>query len=486
MTPEITLDIAKTNYARGERTQAVAFLRRSTRTQPTVDGLLLLARWLQETRLEGRTNIQKVFADIRGLLEGVGDNEKRGKFEYRLARFCDAEHDSPVELHSSHMALERKDVYETCVTEFGKLSTRGAARSSTDTSHLERSIAPLKHDLEALPDPTGYACQAIEHYAAALFLSSRHDLHALLRAVTAWFHNERVPRIQQAAAMLCGAGMIPSAKIVPLVLQLTARLCDPTAAPETVETIKTTLIRLAADHPHHTLVALAAVSNSKSVAEAGQTPSRAVQEILDRVSVTAVAPVVQEYAAFIREMHRLAMTDVSKTPSGIPTPAKLQRAYRNVCVLTHNLPVDPSGRYTDFPFVRGFDPHVELMNGITRPRRVVCVGGNGRRYVHLVKGKDDPRQDATIEQLFGLLDKLFARRADPAPPHPDVRGRPAERRERRDRVGLKHADAVRGGRRAQRDDGAPRDGAPDGAAELAPHEAVRREGEGRGRQARAV
>ena len=51
MTPEITLDIDKTNDLRCERTQAVAFLRQST--QPIVDGAVV-SRSLRDTRLEGR------------------------------------------------------------------------------------------------------------------------------------------------------------------------------------------------------------------------------------------------------------------------------------------------------------------------------------------------------------------------------------------------------------------------------------------------
>ena len=120
---------------------------------------------------------------------------------------------------------------------------------------------------------------------------------------------------------------------------------------------------------------------------------------------------MQEYAAFIEQMHQLAMVDVPKTSLGISTPPKLQRTYRNVYVLTYNLPVDPNGRYTDFLFVEGFDQRIELMKGITRPRRVVCFGGNGQRYIQLIKGKDPPRQDATTVQLFDLLNELFARRA---------------------------------------------------------------------------
>ena len=57
--------------------------------------------------------------------------------------------------------------------------------------------------------------------------------------------------------MPCGTNKIPSAKIVPLIPQLTVRLGYPTATSETIETIKKTLTRLAVDHPHHTLDALA-------------------------------------------------------------------------------------------------------------------------------------------------------------------------------------------------------------------------------------
>ena len=50
------------------------------------------------------------------------------------------------------------------------------------------------------------------------------------------FHNETVTLIQTAAeSLLCGANMIPSARIVPLIPQLTARLCDPTVVPQTIE-----------------------------------------------------------------------------------------------------------------------------------------------------------------------------------------------------------------------------------------------------------
>ena len=291
-----------------------------------------------------------------------------------------------------------------------QFNTREVSPSNIDTSHLERGMAPLKHDRESQPDPTGYACEAIEHYAAALLLSSRHVFHALLRAVTTWFHNENAPQIQSAAVNLLGPTLVPSAKIVLPIPPFTARLCDPTAPPETIETIKKTLTRLPIDHPHHTLVALAAVSKATFSRQGGQTPVWAVQENLDRVSQRR-----RSGCAGVRRVHRAdAPARHGTGPQDITWNLDATEAAADVSerLSPHLQPPGRPERYLHhFPYVQGFDQRIELMKGITRPRRVVCFGGNGQRYIQLIKGKDPPRQDATTVQLFDLLNELFARRA---------------------------------------------------------------------------
>lgn len=46
-----------------------------------------------------------------------------------------------------------------------------------------------------------------------------------------------------------------------------------------------------------------------------------------------------------------------------------------------------------------------------RPRRLTVQGSDGRRYMFLLKGHEDLRQDERVMQLFGLVNALL--QADP-------------------------------------------------------------------------
>ena len=97
---------------------------------------------MKETEVQEQTNVQRIFADIRDLVDGV-DDEKRGTYEYRLAWFLDAELESLLQPQAMNADQEFK----------------GAEVPSQDM--------------------TNFACLAVEHYAAALRLSSRHDHRSL-------------------------------------------------------------------------------------------------------------------------------------------------------------------------------------------------------------------------------------------------------------------------------------------------------------------
>ena len=47
------------------------------------------------------------------------------------------------------------------------------------------------------------------------------------------------------------------------------------------------------------------------------------------------------------------------------------------------------------------------MGGINQPKLVRCIGSDGKTYKQLVKGRDDLRQDAVMQQVFVLVDTLL-------------------------------------------------------------------------------
>lgn len=305
MSSEAAWELAKTLHAPGITMDSVKLLERSTLTDPTVDGLPMLARWKPEST-EGRTDINQIISNARELLV-VSYSETRGKFEYRLARLTDAEQDLRVDLHNINGIL-----------------TDDAAE-------------------ELFPDWTESACELLAHNVSAFLLSSRYDIHSLLRAVSIWFHFEAVTQVQAAAAnMLWGLMTIPSAKVIPLIPLLTACLCDQIAVPETVETTTNTLVRLAIEHPHHTHLTLVTLSDSQWVRQGGPTPPRIFEEILQLVDSSRNNDgVVGDYKRFIRAVNWLLSRRVLPGTTSIRVPRFLQRTFRNVCVLTHVAPVDP-------------------------------------------------------------------------------------------------------------------------------------------------
>lgn len=78
-------------------------------------------------------------------------------------------------------------------------------------------------------------------------------------------------------------------------------------------------------------------------------------------------------------------------------------------MLSLSLPVDHSLAYSDIPYLQSVSETIPLMNGINKPKLVQLTDSKGRSWKQLVKGgSDDMRQDAVMEQVFGLLNALLA------------------------------------------------------------------------------
>jgi len=60
--------------------------------------------------------------------------------------------------------------------------------------------------------------------------------------------------------------------------------------------------------------------------------------------------------------------------------------------------------------VEGFESHFDITDsGLHRPKIVMCRGTKGGRFRQLVKGEDEIRQDAVMEQVFMYVNELMRR-----------------------------------------------------------------------------
>ena len=81
-------------------------------------------------------------------------------------------------------------------------------------------------------------------------------------------------------------------------------------------------------------------------------------------------------------------------------------------VITAQCRISPSNDYSDVVTVVKFHKSFSITDsGISRPKIVDCVGSDGNVYRQLVKGGDDLRQDAVMQQVFEKVSSTL--RADP-------------------------------------------------------------------------
>lgn len=73
------------------------------------------------------------------------------------------------------------------------------------------------------------------------------------------------------------------------------------------------------------------------------------------------------------------------------------------------LPIDHSFEYKNIIGVVKWKSEFSSPGGINAPKKVECVGTNGKRYTQLLKGRDDMRQDAVMQQVFSMVNDMLNR-----------------------------------------------------------------------------
>lgn len=89
----------------------------------------------------------------------------------------------------------------------------------------------------------------------------------------------------------------------------------------------------------------------------------------------------------------------------IPTELSNMKNLEDVAIPTVQMAVNPDGVYRTDQVVGvvSFDPHFVLVGGINAPKKMACLGTDGKTRPMLLKGKDDLRQDAVMQQVFSTM-----------------------------------------------------------------------------------
>ncbi|CAM9450755.1 unnamed protein product [Phaeothamnion confervicola] len=319
-------------------------------------------------------------------------------------------------------------------------------RREVDMDALERSRTEQSVGI--------FLLEAVRAFAEALRMSREPDARAISQVVSLWF-NDSGTHVNNAMMEL-----VPSYKFLPLTYQISSRIGSGDAVFQ--QTVRRLIERLCREHPHHSLLQLFALANAENVS------GRGAQQFKANVSTDKVcaankcrklsggaaaaaaaaaaegdggptaeerlASLIDSLAALVDAYTELAVADTTdfhdksktKRRGGITyTQVKVDlRKTLDKCldgappygvptVITKPPAVSPCGDYSDVVRIAGFSRTFDITDsGIHRPKIVMCAGTDGREYRQLVKGMDDLRQDAVMEQVFATVNGFL--RENPA------------------------------------------------------------------------
>ena len=255
--------------------------------------------------------------------------------------------------------------------------------------------------------------------------SSLSQALAVYRLISLWFSNSGSAQVT--ALVAARISTISSHKFVPLLYQMAARMgADKSQFSSALSEL---MLQCSRDHPHHALPIVLALAHAKEEetekgakvgASAADPRSLAAGKLLSKLEKE---PEVGRLVSCYRNLC-LALIDLAYLAPPAPKPGvkklaeniQLSRrqpllvgSWEEAAVLTDTLPVRPDRDYGAVCGIQQYIPNYSMVGGVNAPKKISCRGTDGVARLQLVKGKDDLRQDAVMEQVFGLMNSLLDR-----------------------------------------------------------------------------
>ncbi|XP_044756174.1 serine-protein kinase ATM isoform X2 [Coccinella septempunctata] len=180
--------------------------------------------------------------------------------------------------------------------------------------------------------------------------------------------------------------------------------------------------RCAREHPHHTLPIILALANSLKDSDYSKIKTKVsinedrVAEAKKIIKSLKNDPVLKGIIIGLEivsdalvELAYMASKEKSRKCE-IPKRSKIAsiKNFPTVAVLTHNLQIRKNGKYDDIVGIYSYETQYSLVGGKNAPKKIKCIGTDGNPYEQLVKGQDDLRQDAVMQQVFTIMNSLLS------------------------------------------------------------------------------
>ncbi|KAG0493501.1 hypothetical protein HPP92_004495 [Vanilla planifolia] len=402
----------------------------------------LIGKWLAETRSSNsRTILEKYLKRSVELLETGGSNDQKYisrqcQTFFQLAHYTDSLFKNYEERLASNewqaaLRLRKHKTKELEVLIRRMKSSTKAKRTdySVKIQELQKQLSMDREEAERLQDDRdNFLNLALEGYKRCLVIGGKYDLRVVFRIVSLWFSLHMRHNVVE--SMSSTAMEVQSYKFLPLVYQIASRLGISKEGEELISFQNALLFlvrKMAIEHPYHTIFQILALANGDRIKDKQRNKNSfvvdmdkklAAENLLSELS-SSHGGIIQQMKQMVEIYIKLAELETKKedTNKKVPLPREIRsiRQLELVPVVTANIAIDPTCQYKEgtFPHFKGLGDSVKIMNGINVPKVVECFGSDGQMYRQLAKsGNDDLRQDAVMEQFFGIVNIFLQHHRD--------------------------------------------------------------------------
>eukprot|EP00795_Rhopilema_esculentum_P013768 gene13768-4694_t len=455
--PEWKIEQAKMFWDRGEKNRAMYHLRSLIKIcekgkDPSMAELYpaalgIYGHWLAESRSENPGIIIEDYMEHAAcLLEDsqCTHSENPSEAYYLLAKYADTQYKAIKEYIQSSAFENKQTVIKNVKDEVKRLDAMGGSAQVTINNRYYRSLVVQceedeKELQQMLNDRKQFLQKALENYVRCMCRGDKYDLR-IFRLCSLWLENSHEESVNKVIKN-CIATM-ESRKFIPLMYQLAARLGSTKSKESHLfnENLEKLLEKAAKDHPYHVTIIIMALCNvenepaetaatsrrgklgrktageKNSFAEKGRVHSaRALLQKL-KASNPELIDTMEAVTNAYMELANHDIQHLKRQTGKFDLPSKLLirriRDAKHFAIPTLDIQVDPSCKYNDVIYISSFDNTFTHCGGINLPKVITCVGSDGKRRRQLVKGKDDLRQDAVMQQVFGMVNQLLKENAE--------------------------------------------------------------------------
>ncbi|XP_008453086.1 serine/threonine-protein kinase ATM isoform X2 [Cucumis melo] len=435
------LEEAKLLRAQGRHSMAISLAEHVSQyfqsSEETSDVLRLVGKWLAETRSSNsRTILEKYLKPAVSLAEGQEflnkkSLERQSQTNFHLAHYADALFRSYEERLNSnewqaamHLRKHKTMELEALMRRL-KSSTKGEKTDFTvKIQELQKQLSMDREEADKLRDDRdNFLNLALEGYKRCLEVGDKYDVRVVFRLVSLWFSLSSRPNVIN--NMRSTIAEVQSYKFIPLVYQIASRMgcAKDGQGPNNFQVALVSLVKkMAIDHPYHTIFQLLALANGDRVKDKQRSRNSFIVDMDKKFAAEyLLKELSSNHGALIRQVKqmveiyiKLAELETRREDTNkrmmLPRELRSLQPLELVPVVTATFPVDRSCQYQEgsFPYFKGLGDTVRIMNGINAPKVIECEGSDGHRYRQLAKsGNDDLRQDAVMEQFFGLVNTFL-------------------------------------------------------------------------------